>query len=124
MSIVGIYKLSPRWVLSGTFVYNTGNAVIFLTGKYMVNNMVIYQYAKRNADRMAATHRLDFSATYERPKKGKVHSSWSFGLYNVYGRQNPYSLTFKENKIDPQKIDAVQTSLFRWIPSVTYNFNF
>lgn len=124
LSVVGIYTLSPRWTLSGIFKYNTGNAVTFPTGKYTLNNMVIYQYANRNADRMAATHRLDISATYERPTKRKVHSSWTFGLYNVYGRENPYSVTFKENTINPQKIDAVQTSLFRWIPSVTYNFNF
>ncbi|SFE60738.1 TonB-dependent Receptor Plug Domain [Chitinophaga sp. CF118] len=124
LSIVGIYTLSSKWTLSGTFIYTTGNAVSFPTGKYVLNDMVIYQYANRNADRMPATHRLDVSATYDRPSKGKLHSSWSFGLYNVYGRRNPYSITFKENKSDPKKIDAVQTSLFQWVPSVSYNFNF
>lgn len=124
LSVVAIYSLSERWTLSGTFIYTTGNAVTFPTGKYELNNMTIYQYGKRNADRMPATHRLDISATWERPSKGRYQSSWSFGLYNVYGRQNPYSLTFKENKNDPQKVDAVQTSLFQWIPSVTYNFKF
>lgn len=124
LSIVGVYTLTPRWTLSGTFIYNTGNAVTFPTGKYILNNMVMYQYGSRNADRMPATHRLDFSATYEKPSKRRFQSSWNFGLYNVYGRKNPYSITFKENKIDPQKIDAVQTSLFQWVPSVTYNFKF
>ncbi|WP_343671489.1 TonB-dependent receptor [Chitinophaga sp.] len=119
LSIVGIYTLSPRWTLSGAFIYTTGNAVTFPTGKYVLNNMVIYQYGSRNADRMPATHRLDLSLTYQ-----KRNHSWSFGLYNVYGRKNPYSITFKENKNNPQQIDAVQTSLFQWIPSVTYNFNF
>lgn len=124
LTMVGIYSLTPRWTLSGTFIYTTGNAVTFPTGKYILNNMVMYQYGNRNADRMPATHRLDIGATYERPSKGRYQSSWSFGLYNVYGRQNPYSITFKENKVNPQKIDAVQTSLFQWIPSVTYNFKF
>ncbi|WEK34261.1 MAG: TonB-dependent receptor [Candidatus Pseudobacter hemicellulosilyticus] len=124
LSIVGVYTLNPRWTLSGTFVYSTGNAVTFPTGKYVLNDMVMYQYSNRNADRMPATHRLDFSATYERPARRRFQSSWSFGLYNVYGRQNPFSITFKENVNDPQKIDAVQTSLFQWVPSVTYNFKF
>lgn len=124
LSVVGIYSLTPRWTLSGTFVYATGNAVTFPTGKYVLNDMVIYQYDRRNADRMPATHRLDLSATYEIPSKGRYQSSWNFGLYNVYGRQNPYSIDFKENKDNPQKIDAVQMSLFQWIPSVTYNFKF
>lgn len=124
LSIVGIYELSSNWTLSGTFIYTTGNAVTFPTGKYILNDMLTYQYGTRNADRMPDTHRLDISVTYERPSKRKYQSSWSFGLYNVYGRQNPYSITFKENKNDPQKIDAVQTALFQWIPSVTYNFKF
>ena len=124
LSIVGIYSLSSRWTLSGTFVYTTGNAVTFPSGKYQLNGMTMYQYGNRNADRMPATHRLDISATYERPVRGKYQSSWSIGLYNVYGRQNPYSITFKENESNPQKIDVVQTSLFQWIPSITYNFKF
>jgi hypothetical protein len=124
VSIVGVYTLSERWTLSGTFIYNTGNAVTFPTGKYVLNNMVIYQYGARNADRMPATHRLDISATYERPSRKRWQGSWSFGLYNVYGRRNPFAITFKENKDNPQKIDAVQTSLFQWVPSITYNFKF
>jgi hypothetical protein len=124
LSLVGIYNLSRRWTLSGVFVYTTGNAVTFPTGKYILNGMTIYQYSNRNADRMPATHRLDISATYEKPSKKRFQSSWSFGLYNVYGRQNPFSMTFRENKTNPQKIDAVQTSLFQWVPGVTYNFKF
>ena len=124
LSIVGVYDLTPRWTLSGTFIYTTGNAVTFPTGKYVLNGMPVYQYGKRNADRMPATHRFDISATYEKPSGKKYQSSWNFGLYNVYGRQNPFSISFKENKLNPQKIDAVQTSLFQWIPGITYNFKF
>ncbi|MFT3908040.1 MAG: TonB-dependent receptor [Ferruginibacter sp.] len=124
LSIVGVYELTKRWTLSGTFIYTTGNAVTFPTGKYILNGMTVYQYGNRNADRMPATHRLDLSATYEKQSKKKFQHSWTFGIYNVYGRQNPFSMAFRENKDDPQKIDAVQTSLFRWIPSITYNFKF
>lgn len=124
LTLVCIYELTPFWTLSGTFIYSTGNAVTFPTGKYELTGMTIYQYNHRNADRMPATHRLDLSATYEVPSKGKYKSSWSFGLYNVYGRKNPYSVTFENNKNNPQQIDAVQMSLFQWIPSVTYNFKF
>ncbi len=124
LSMVGIYELTKRWTLSATFIYTTGNAVTFPTGKYVLNGITVYQYGNRNADRMPATHRLDFSATYEKPSKKRYQSSWSFGLYNAYGRQNPFSMTFRENKTNPNKIDAVQTSLFRWVPSVTYNFKF
>jgi hypothetical protein len=86
--------------------------------------MTIYQYGNRNADRMPATHRFDISATYEKPSKKRFQGSWNFGLYNIYGRQNPFSMTFKEDKSNPKKIDAIQTSLFQWVPSITYNFKF
>jgi len=124
LSVVGVYSLNPRWTLSGSFIYSTGNAVTFPTGKYILNDKTIFQFSNRNADRMPATHRLDFSATYEKASKKRFQSSWNFGLYNVYGRQNPFSMTFRENKTNSQKIDAVQSSLFRWVPSVTYNFKF
>lgn len=124
MTLVGIYNLTEKWSIGATFIFNTGNAVTFPTGKYELDNIPIYQYGARNANRMPATHRLDLSATYEKPSKGRYQSSWSFGLYNAYGHQNPFSLEFRQNEINPAKIDAVQQSLFRWIPSVTYNFKF
>jgi hypothetical protein len=124
LSIVSIYTLSPEWSLGATFIYNTGNAVTFPTGKYEIGGIPVIQYGARNDNRMPATHRFDFSATYEKQSKGRYQSSWNFGLYNVYGNRNPFSIDFRESTTTLGKIDAVQTSLFRWIPSVTYNFKF
>ncbi len=124
LSIVGIYQLNPRWSLSGVFVYNTGNAVTFPTGKFYLDGQTVFQYGNRNGNRMPANHRLDFSATYERPKKDRIQSSWNFSLYNVYGRENAYTITFEDVPDDATKTQAKQTSLFRWVPSVTYNFKF
>ena len=45
-------------------------------------------------------------------------------LYNAYGRENAYTITFQEDPNDPTKTQAVQTTLFRWVPSITYNFKF
>ncbi len=125
-SLVGIYKLNERWTLSGTWVYNTGNAVTFPSGKYYVNGQVIFLYTERNGYRMPAYHRLDFAATWE-SKKNKIRkyqSSWTYGLYNVYGRENAYFIQFKNDPNDASKTIAVQTSLFRFVPSVTWNFKF
>jgi hypothetical protein len=124
LSVIGIYQLSKKWSLSGVFVYSTGNAVTFPTGKYNLGGQTIYQYDNRNANRMPANHRLDFSATYEKQRKGRLQGSWNFSLYNVYGRENAYSITFKDDPNNALKTQAVQTSLFRWVPSVTYNFKF
>ncbi len=124
ISIVGMYELTPRWSLSGLFVYNTGNAVTFPSGKYNVDGNTVFLYTERNGYRMPAYHRMDIGATYTKPHKKHYESSWNFSLYNLYGRENAYTITFEDNPNDPSKTRAIQTSLFRWVPSITYNFKF
>ncbi len=124
LSLVGMYELTSRWSLSALFVYNTGNAVTFPSGKYTIDGNTTFYYTERNGYRMPAYHRLDFGATYTKPHKRKYESSWNFSLYNVYGRENAYSITFANSESDPTKTVATQTSLFRWVPSITYNFKF
>jgi len=124
ISVVGVYRLSKKWSLSSDFVYYTGNAVTFPSGKYLVNNQWVFLYTERNGYRMPSYNRLDFSAT----KQLKAHKKWSseivYSLYNVYGRENPYVVTFRTDPDNPQVTQAVQTSLFRWVPSISYNFKF
>ena len=124
ISVVGIYDLNDRWSLSGVFVYNTGDAVTYPTGKYNLQGQTLYQYAARNANRMPAYHRLDFSATYEKNKTKRMHGSWNFSLYNVYGRENAYRISFKDDPNDPTRTQIIRTALFKWVPSVTYQFKF
>lgn len=124
VSVVGIYDFTKKLSLGATWVYSTGNAVTFPSGKYYINNQVQYYYTERNGYRMPAYHRLDLALTWYRKKTAKRESSWNFSLYNAYGRENPYTITFRESESDPTKTEAVQTSLFKWIPSITYNFKF
>jgi hypothetical protein len=119
VSIVGIYQFSDKWTFSATWVYYTGNAATFPSGKYEVAGQVFNYYTERNAYRMPAYHRLDLGATWQGEK-----SSWTFSLYNAYGRDNAYSIRFQEDPKDPTKTQAVQTSLFKFVPSITYNFKF
>ena len=119
VSIVGIYQFLDKWTFSATWVYYTGNAVTFPSGKYKVAGEVLNYYTERNAYRMPAYHRLDIGATWQGEK-----SSWTFSLYNAYGRDNAYSIRFQEDPKDPTKTQAVQMSLFKFVPSITYNFKF
>ncbi|HBX52575.1 MAG: collagen-binding protein [Bacteroidetes bacterium GWF2_33_38] len=124
ISIVGIYEISKRWTLSATWVYNTGSAVTFPAGKYQIDGETKFYYTERNASRMPAYHRLDIGATWIRKKMDKFESSWTFSLYNAYGYNNAYTITFRDSKSDPSKTEAVQTTLFKFVPSITYNFKF
>lgn len=124
VSLVGIYKASKRWTLSSTFVFNTGNAVTFPGGKYQLGGSTVFYYTEKNGYRTPSYHRLDFSATLEGKPNKKFQSSWSFGVYNLYNRKNAFSIDFQENPDDPSRTQAVQTSLFGIIPSITWNFKF
>jgi len=124
ITAVGIFQLSKKWTASASFVYYTGNAVTFPSGKYEVNGQVVFYYTQRNGYRMPAYNRLDVGFTYQAKKTAKTETSWNFSCYNAYGRENPYSITFQVNPNNPQQTQAVMTYLFRWVPSITYNFKF
>jgi TonB dependent receptor/CarboxypepD_reg-like domain/TonB-dependent Receptor Plug Domain len=124
LSVVGIYKLNRKWTLSADFVYYTGNAVSWPSGKYEVNGQPAFVYVERNGSRMPSYNRLDIGVTLQGKKTKKFESNWNFSIYNAYGRENPYSISFQQDPGDPSKTQAVQWSLFRWVPSVTYNFKF
>ena len=124
ISIVGMYKLNNKWMLSATWVYNTGNAVSFPSGKYRADGRTVYYYSERNGYRMPAYHRLDLGATVQLKQKKHFSSELAFGLYNAYARNNAFIITFRDNKEDPGKTEAVQTTLFSIVPFISYNFKF
>jgi hypothetical protein len=124
LSIVGIYQLTERWSLSALFVYNTGNAVTFPSGKYNVGGQTQFYYTERNGYRMPAYHRVDVSATWEGKTNKKFQSSWNIGLYNIYGRENAYLIQFRDNPSNANETQALQYALFKFVPSITYNFKF
>ncbi|HEY3372468.1 MAG TPA: carboxypeptidase-like regulatory domain-containing protein [Prolixibacteraceae bacterium] len=124
ISLVGMYDLSRKLKFSATWVFNTGNAVTFPTGKYMVDGQMVALYTKRNGYRMPNYHRLDLGLTWIRKQTAQFESSWNFSIYNAYGRENAYFISFRQSKVDPDKTEAVQISLFKMIPSISYKFKF
>lgn len=123
ISIVGMYAFNEKIKLSATWVYNTGDAVTFPSGQYVVNGNTLPYYTERNGYRMPDYHRLDVGITIEGKQRKRYQSSWNISCYNTYGRKNAYSISFQQNESTGQN-EAVKLSLFQWVPSVTYNFNF
>lgn len=124
ISVVGIYELNRKWTLSASWVYYTGNALTFPSGKYQIDGKDVMYYAERNGYRAPAYHRLDLGATLLLKKTAKYESELAFSLYNAYGRRNPYMISFETNKEDPTRTSAYRYSLFTYIPSITWNFKF
>lgn len=124
LSVVAQYNLSKKIILSATWVFNTGNAVTFPNGKYIIDGRTVGYYTQRNGYRMPDYHRLDLGVTWIRRHTSKYESSWNFSVYNAYAKENAYFISFRQNKDNPDQTEAVQVSLFKFIPSVSYKFKF
>ncbi len=125
LSITGSYKLTNRWRFGANFIFQTGRPTNYPSGQYQFEDTLVPVFVTRNAERLPAYHRLDISASYtpKRNKNRKWKSEWVFGVYNVYGRKNAASITFRENE-DTGLNEAVRTSIFGFMPGITYNFKF
>jgi hypothetical protein len=125
LSLVGIYQINKKWAFSSDFVFYTGAAVTFPSGKYLgPNGYPVFLYTSRDGYRMPDYNRLDFSFTKTLKPHKHYTSELVYSLYNAYGRENPYVIIFQNDPTDINKTQAVQYSLFRWVPSISYNFKF
>ena len=124
ISAVGIYKFNEKWTASASWVYTTGLAVTYPSGGYQIEGVNVPYYSGRNQSRFPDYHRMDVGVTWYNKKTDKFESNWNFSVYNVYGRENTFSINFIDDESNPGQTVAEQTALFKIIPSVTYNFKF
>jgi hypothetical protein len=124
LSVIGMYQLNKKISFGATWIYYTGDAVTFPTGRYVVDGRIIFLYTERNGYRMPDYHRLDFSMTYKNKKKKRWESDWNLSVYNVYARKNAYQISFRQVNENSTQFEAVRLALFSIIPSITYNFRF
>ncbi|MGB1031374.1 MAG: TonB-dependent receptor, partial [Flavobacteriales bacterium] len=65
LSVVASYTISERVSLGATFVYGTGSAVTFPTGRFEYYGTLVPVYGDRNSNRMPAYHRMDVGCTLQ-----------------------------------------------------------
>src|SRR5690606_36892367 len=123
LAVVAMYRVSQKVALSSNFVFYTGDAVTFPSGKYEINGVIVPYYTERNGYRMPNYHRLDLGLTLYFKQLPKFDHNFNISIYNVYARENAFTIRFEEDEDNPGKTKAIQTSLFRIVPSITYNFN-
>ncbi len=124
ISIVATYQFTERFSFSGNWIYYTGDAVTFPTGKYVIDGTLINLYTDRNGSRMPDYHRLDVGVTYLFKPRKKWNSDINLSFYNVYDRKNAYSISFRESETVPGTTEAVRLALFGIVPSISWNFRF
>lgn len=122
LNVVANLKLARRFSLSGNFVYSTGRPITYPASMYYLDGIETLHYSKRNEYRIPDYIRFDFSVKMEGNLKRKklAHGSWSFSVYNLFGRKNAYSVYFKN---EDGKIEGYKLSIFGSpIVSLSYNF--
>lgn len=122
-----VHEFNDKWTVSGTWTYGSGTPATWPDLRFDIQGMPIpyNSTGKRNNFRLPAYHRMDISATMKVHQDKKFRQEWVFGIYNVYAKQNAYTIYFQQNKDEPQKKEAVRLSIIgSLIPSVTWNFIF
>jgi len=137
LSVVFTRKVSKRLLATASFVFASGQPLTTPVSKYFYDGewQTNYNSQERNNFRLPAYHRADIGVTLkgkEKPNK-RLKSNWNFSIYNLYNRENPYALYFREirdsdlDKFPNAQVGntgAFQTTLFKIIPAVTWNFEF
>jgi len=124
LSVIANYKFTRRYSISANFVYQTGRPITYPVGTFRFNNADYVTFSDRNKFRIPDYYRLDLGINIEgNHKKNKLaHSFITIQVYNVLGRNNPYSVFFVT---EDGEVKALQSSIFAVpIPSITYNFKF
>jgi hypothetical protein len=141
-SIFAHYKITENVDLNLTWIYQTGLPYTPAIGKAYSPSVegdgtVYYEkliYGERNSERMSDYHRLDVGINYTKITRRNRKSIWSFSVYNLYNRQNPYYYYFNTNNtseiIIPEAgsetlpLKLYQMSFFPIIPSISYKVFF
>ena len=119
LSVVAIHPVYGGATVAATFVASSGLPTTFPTSRYEIDGFVIAEYGPRNAERLPMYHRLDLALTRE-----FRHSELHLGVYNAYNRFNAQSLSFRQSTDNPRLTEAVQTSIFGIVPSISYTYKF
>lgn len=127
VSLLAAYQLNPKWSLSFSFTYATGNAYTKPVGRYLVSGNIVNEYGSYNGARIPAYHRADVAASRKLKSTPRTQSSLSFSIYNLYNRQNPaYIFFLAEGDLAKYSVSVQPKSvaILPLLPSVTYKFSF
>ncbi len=126
ISIVSRYHITNQVEFSATWVYGSGYPLWLPIGQYSIRPVIVVDFGPLNNSRAPDHHRLDVGFHFEKTLSWATRT-FSLGLYNVYGRKNPFYV-YAYSNIDeyfyrrPPQVTKV--SLFQWIPSLSYQLEF
>jgi hypothetical protein len=118
------YLFSRRISFSSSYTYSTGRPITYPIATYDISDKLLVTYSDRNEYRIPDYSRLDVSLKVSGNLKSHriAHPNWTFSVYNLLGRENVYSIYFKN---EGEIVNGYKLSVFgKAIPSVTFSFDF
>jgi len=123
-TLVSNYRITHRVSWSFNATYSTGRPITLPIGIFQYAGSLRTLYADRNGYRIPDYFRADLSLNVlgNHQVHQKFHNSWTFGVYNLTGRHNPYSVYYvSENGA----VNGYKLSIFgSAIPYINYNIAF
>jgi hypothetical protein len=123
-NLTGTYKFSHRYSLSFGVSYSSGRPITLPLAIFNLAGAQRVFYSERNQFRTPDYFRADLSFIMEGNHKltKSTHNDWTFGVYNLTGRKNVYSIYFTEEN---GYIKGYKLSIFGApIPFITYTIRF
>ncbi len=124
LSVVMNYQLDRITAFSSTFSYQSGRPATLPDGRIRLANNILGYFNERNNGRIPDYHRLDIAFKFHWPSRHLIlDGDWILSIYNVYGRNNAFSVFFRDPLDGPPEAFklAIVGSAF---PSISYNFKF
>jgi len=125
VKIIANYKFTQRYSISANLDYASGRPVTVPIGVYNYSNKYWFAYSNRNQYRIPDYFRLDLAFNIEPSHNLTLwtHSVITFGVYNLTGRKNAFSVYYAAN--EHNKIKGYKLSIFGApIPYLNYTIKF
>ncbi len=139
ISVVGQYRVTNGIEVAGTWVYGSGYPVWLPVGRFLADDsdfeyhypIVLVDFGPLNSARAPDYHRLDLGIHFRKTRSWAVQTI-SLGVYNAYGRSNTFYIYTKlgygqdspTTLSEPIPVEIRHLTLFRWIPSLSYQLQF
>lgn len=104
---------------SFNFTGQTGRPYTVANSVFRLENIDVPIFIERNNARLRPYHRLDFSwkVKYGKKLNRRWVGDWTFTIYNVYSRRNPFNLYYT------QRQEGVDSDVFLGSPLGTYELS-
>jgi len=115
-------RLGKGGAFSIVSTFNSGRPLTAIETSYIADGAVVPVYSPRNAYRVSNYFRMDVSLTIGNVFK-KLDDRLVFSIYNLTGRENPYSVFYKRINAEYFIPSAYQLSIIGVaLPTLTYHF--